>query len=84
VGPVAVVPGDVEGQFLFHGGETVRNRDESPRALGLERPDAALDHGEAAVLANGPEALSDAAATAPASELPGREPPALVGDEIPV
>jgi len=83
VGPVAVVPGTIELQTLLEGDETVRDRYESPRALGLERPDAALDHGEAAILADGAEPLPDTAATAPASELPGDELPALVGDEIP-
>jgi SAM-dependent methyltransferase len=33
---LAGVPGEIERQFLLHGGETVRNRDESPGALVLD------------------------------------------------
>ncbi len=83
MGPVAVVPVEVERQLLLEGGETVRDRDESRGALVLDGSDAALDHGEAAVLADGAEALADVSAATPASELPGDELPALVGDEIP-
>lgn len=83
VGPVAVVPGKVERQFLLHGGQTIGDGGQTARALGLERPDGALDHGEAAILADGPEPLPDAAATAPSSEPFGDELPALVRDEMP-
>ncbi len=83
VGPVAGVPGEVKPELLLEIGETVWSRDQASSALGLNRPDAALDHGEAAVLADGAEALMDAAAVAPSSEFPGNELPALVGDEMP-
>src|SRR6266852_234315 len=78
VGPVAVVPGEVKPDLLPECRETGWDRDEPPRALVLERPDAALDHSEAAVLTDSPEPLSDTAATAPTSELLGDELPALV------
>src|SRR6266581_4087138 len=81
--PVAVVPGEVKGQFLLHGGEAVRNQNQSSRALVLDGADAALDHGEAAVLADGAELLADTAAATPALELPGGELAALVRDEVP-
>jgi hypothetical protein len=61
------------GQLLLHGGEAVRDRDEAARALVLERPDGALDHGQTAVLADGAEALVDPAAAAPACESAGHE-----------
>jgi hypothetical protein len=80
--PATVVPREVKPELLFDVGETVWNRGKPSRALGLERSDAALDHGDAAVLADGAEALADAAATAPSSELLGDELPALVGDEM--
>ncbi len=46
VRPVAVVPGDVDGEFLLQGGETVRDQNQSPGALVLDGADAALDHGD--------------------------------------
>jgi hypothetical protein len=78
VGPVAVVPEEVKRDFLPDCRETERNRDETSGAFVLERPDAALDHGEAAILTDSSEALADSAATSPAPELPGDELPALV------
>ena len=81
VRPVVVAPGEVGRQFLVEGGETVRDRGESPRALVLGA-DAALDHREAAVFADGAEPLADAAAATPALDLPGSELAALVRDEV--
>ncbi len=78
VRPVAVVPGEVERQFLLEGGETVRDREELPGALVLDGSDATLDHGEAAVPADRTEPLVDASAATPALELPGDELAALV------
>src|SRR5712692_2834422 len=83
VGPVAVVPGEVEKQLPLHDSETVRNQNQSPRALVLDGADAALDHGEAAIASDGAEPLADAATATPALELPGDELAALVGDEVP-
>src|SRR5438093_4497708 len=80
---VSVVPGEVEFELLLEGRETVRNLDESARALVLERPDASFNHSKAAVRTDGAEALPDAAASTPAPEPPGDELPALVGDEMP-
>ena len=82
VRPVAVVPGDVERQFLLHGGETVRNSDKSPGAFVLDGADAAFDHGEAAILADGAEPLPDTATATPALELPGGRLAALVRDKV--
>src|SRR6266571_5006739 len=81
VRPVAVVPGDVERQFLLDGDETVWDQNQSPGALVLDGSDAALDHDEAAVLADGAEPLRDTATATPALELPGGELAALVGDK---
>src|SRR5712692_8726656 len=83
VRPVTVVPGEVEGQFLLEGGETVRDREESSRALVLDGSDATLNHGQAAVLTDGTEPLVDAATATPALEPPGDELAALVGDKVP-
>jgi hypothetical protein len=83
VGPVAVVPGDVERQFPLHGGQLVGYDAEAARALVLERPDASFNHSEAAVLTDGAEALPDAAASTPTPEPSGDELPAVVGDEMP-
>jgi len=80
---VAVVPGPIERQILLEGGETVRDQNQSPGALVLDGSDAALDHGEAAALADGTEALADVSAATPALELPGGELAALVGDKVP-
>ena len=83
VRPVAVVPGDVDGQFVLHGRETVRDQNQSPGALVLDGADAALDHGEAAVFADGAEPLADAATATPALEVPGGELTALIGEKVP-
>jgi hypothetical protein len=78
VGPVAVVPGEVEPKVLIEGGKPKGDDDEASRALGLERPDAPLDHGKTAALADGTEPLSDSSPTTAAPELLGDELPALV------
>jgi hypothetical protein len=76
--PMPVVPRDVDPEVLLEAGKPIRNRDEPARALALDRPDAALDHGEASVLADGPEALADSPATTPAPEFPSDELPAVI------
>jgi len=43
VGAVAVVPGEVERQLVLERGEVKRDQDQTPRALGLDGSDAALD-----------------------------------------
>ncbi len=83
VRPVVVVPGEIELQFPAEMGEPIRHGDEAPRALGLDGPDAAFDHCHAAVLADGPEPLTDPTTAAPALELPGDELAALVGEQMP-
>ncbi len=82
VGPVAVVPEEVKRDFLPDCRETERNRDETSGAFVLERPDAALDHGDASVPSDGAEALPNSTTVTPASEILGHELPALVGHEI--
>jgi len=82
VNPVAVVPEAVERQFLLHGGETVRNSDKSPGAFVLDGADAAFDHGEAAILADGAKPLPDTATGTPALELRGGKLAALVRDKV--
>ena len=48
VRPVAAIPGEVKPELLLEISETVWNRDQPSSALGLDRPDATLDDGEAA------------------------------------
>ena len=57
--PVPVVPVNIQRQFPAQGGALVGDQQAS-RLLGLQRPDEPLDHGDAAVLADGSEALADA------------------------
>jgi hypothetical protein len=52
---VSVVPRGEERQVMMHSGESVGDESQPARALGLEGPDGALDHGQAAVLADGAE-----------------------------
>jgi hypothetical protein len=70
---MVIVPGTIERQLLLHSGQAVWDDVQAARTLVLERPDAALDHREAAVLADGAEALPDATTPAPTSECPGDE-----------
>ena len=79
----AVVPGEVEPEFLPEGSESERDQDEPPGTLGLERPDAPLDHRKTPVLSNGPESVLNAPVTTPATEPSRRELNALVGNEMP-
>jgi len=83
VRPVAVVPGDVGGQFPLHGSEMVRDQNQSPGALVLDGADAALDHCHASVLPDRTDTMADEAAATPALELSGDELAALIGDEVP-
>src|SRR5207245_3716619 len=66
VRPVAVVPGAVDGQFLLHDGEAVRDKNQSPGDRVLDGSDAAFDRRDAAVVAEGAEALAAAATAASA------------------
>ena len=79
---VAIVPGDVEHQLQPESGETERDKDQSPGALGLDGADASFDHREASVLADGPESVPDPAASAPAFELLRDELRALIRNEV--
>lgn len=81
--PVAVVPGDVQGEFLPEGDEPVGDKNQAPGALVLEGSDARLDDGEASVLADGPESEADSATAAPSPESPGGELGASIGNRVP-
>ena len=80
--PVGVVPIPPERQLREEGVAAERNKDETPRALILERPHQAFDDGDAAELADGPEAVLDPSAPAPTRECLGGELGSLVGDEM--
>jgi len=60
MGSVLVVPGKKQSQFLTHGFVIDRDKD-SPGAFGLDGAHKAFDDGDAAVLADGTEALGDVA-----------------------
>ncbi len=79
VRPMAVVPLDEQREFTPENRPVIGN-DELARALALDGPDESLDNRETAVFFDGPEALSDATAAAPAPEAAIRELPAMVGN----
>jgi len=79
---VAVVPREVKRQLVLQCGEAVQDQDQTPRALGLDGSDAALDHRQAPVLSHGSEPVLDAAAATPPPESLREELSALVGDEV--
>ena len=68
MGPLAVVPGDVEGHFPAEVGESVGDEEQTPGALVLEGPDAPFDHRQASVLANRTESMLDPVVPASATE----------------
>lgn len=70
---LGVVPSDVVVELAPEGALRQRHNRQQACALGLQRLDEALDDGEAAVLADGAEALGDAVAAAPRRELAGDE-----------
>jgi hypothetical protein len=78
---MAVVPLDEQRELTPESRPVIRN-DELARALVLEGPDESLDDRETAVFLDGPEALSDATAAAPAPEAVIRELPAMVGNQM--
>ena len=73
VRPLRVEPGDVVVEFTAERGPRQRHDRQQARALVLHRLDEPLDDGEAAVLADGAEALLDSATAAPESELRRRD-----------
>ncbi len=81
VRPIAVVPLSEDREFALDCSEPERDQDSS-RALGLHGPDEALDDRDAAVVPDGAEALTSAAAATPSTEPDGCELSALVGDEV--
>ena len=81
VGPMLVVPGRVPGELAAHRVEPVRDENAS-RALGLHRADEALDHRDAAVLADRPVPWLDASPPAPGLEGPAEELLPLVADDV--
>ena len=80
--PVAVVPGEVEGEFLLEFGEAARDQDQTSRALGFERSHAALDHRQAPMLVERSEAELNPPTPTPPPESLRKELLAPVGDEV--
>ena len=74
VRPIAVVPLDEQRELTPESPPAIGN-DELARALVLDGPDESLDNRETAIFLDGPEALSDATAAAPAPEAVIRELP---------
>jgi len=68
----AVVKGRVERQLLLGRGETVRDQDQTPRALGLDGSDAARDYRQAPVPPQRTEAMPNSLAMTPPPEPPSR------------
>jgi len=79
---LGVVPGDVLVELATECGARHGHDGQEPRALVFQRTDEPLDHGEAAVLADGAESLLDAATAAPRVEVLRRELRAVVRDEV--
>src|SRR5437867_4201673 len=52
VGPMSVVPGEPNREFILKSGTAEGNHDEPSRALGLECPDQPLDDRDGAILAD--------------------------------
>ncbi len=82
VRPLGVVPGDVVVELAAERVSRQRNDRQQARALVLHRLDEPLDDGEAAVLADGAEALLDAATDAEGPELLRCELNAVIGDQV--
>ena len=80
--PVSVIPGDVQRDLPLRRSAIVGNK-QSTGTLHLHRPDEALDHGDASMLANNTEALRDAATVAPSPESTTSELLTPVGHKMP-
>jgi hypothetical protein len=80
--PVAVVPSEVEGQFLLEDCMAVRDQDQPSRALGFHRPYTPFNNRQAPVLSQSAESMPNPVATTPPSERSRGELNALVRDEI--
>ena len=81
--PMAVIPGEVEPQFVPECGEPEGDQDQAPSALHLDGSDAPLNHREAAILPDGAESVLNTPPMAPPPESLRGELNALVGDEMP-
>ena len=81
--PFRVVPGGVVIELASECRSRQRNDRQKPCALVLQGTYEPLDHGEAAVLADGAEALLDAATPAPCSEIVRSELHAVIRDDVP-
>src|SRR5437867_3620110 len=81
VGAEAVVTGEVERHLLFERGEPEGNQDQTPRALGLDGSDVALDHRQAPVFPQRPETVSNALPTTPSPKSLCNKLTTLVRDE---
>jgi hypothetical protein len=79
---VAVVPSEVERQFLLESDEAVGNQDQSSRALGFERSHAALDYRQASMLVERPESELYPPTPTPPPECLRSELLAPVGNEM--
>ena len=82
VRPLGVEPGDVIVELAAERVSRQRNDRQQPRAFVLHRLDKSLDDGEAAVLADGAEALLDSTTAAPDAERSCRELNAGIGDQV--
>ena len=76
---IAVVPLDEQRELTPESRPVIGN-DERARAFVFDGSDESLDDRETAIFLDGPEALSDATAAAPAPEAVNRELPAMVGN----
>jgi len=78
---VLVVPVGEEHQLPAKSVTLVGDQ-QSPRTLALQRTNETFDHGDAAILADGSEALPDAPAGAPPPEALVGELPPVIADEV--
>jgi hypothetical protein len=79
--PFGVEPGSVPVEFSPERVALEGDQDR-PRALALQRSDAPLDDGEAAMLAYGTESFLDASTATPSRERGRGELRAVVGDQV--
>ena len=79
---VLVVPDGVTGQFVPEGFFPHGHQKQSPRAFGFQRANESFDHGDAAVLTDGPESRLNTAMSAPGFESVAPELRSLVADNV--
>jgi len=81
VRPIAVVPRSKQRQLFAKGAPAAGDHD-SPCATVLHRENEPLDDGDAAVLADGTEPLTDSLSTTPLSDSSRDELLAVIGDQV--